>query len=245
MKYMLTLALAMLAGCGGGSLGTVDGTVTVDSSGLTAALTASVPPPVVAKNCTATFYGDSILNGAYTLPAPGRELMRLQEPPAATVKRLRPLWSIDDRTLNGQTTAALITKFYGDPRVSRVVVIENGIIEAWRNEPMVANLRSMANYVRGEGRIPILTGLSRFAVHVDADPGYTMTQAMVNQRDAFDAQIKAMATDERITFADFGAATFSGASDLMDTVHPTKGYSDRLVTQLIAALDVVAPECKQ
>nr|AER23936.1 hypothetical protein var059 [Variovorax sp. HH01] len=197
---------------------------------------------MVEPDCTVELNGDSVLNGAYTTPS--HELMRLQEPPAATIKRLRPKYTIKDNTLNGQTSAALAQVFYNRQRTSRFIVIENGIIEAWRNESMVQNLRSMAVFARGEGRTPILTGLSRFALHVDPDPGYNMTQTMIDQRDAFDAQIKAMAAQEGIAFAEFGAAPFSGASDLLDTVHPTKAYSDRLVARLVLTLDALAPECK-
>lgn len=197
----------------------------------------------VASDCSVTLYGDSVLNGAYTI-LPTREVHRLDEPPSDTIQRLRPKYRVDDRTKNGQMAAELAETFVEDERSTRFVVIENGIIDAWRDKPMGEHLRSMAADVREEGRIPILTGLSKYVRYDDPEPGYAMTPEMVSLRDEYHQQIKQMAAEEGFAFADFGLAPFNGASDLKDAVHPDKPYSDRLVERLLATLDTIAPECR-
>jgi hypothetical protein len=45
-------------------------------------------------------------------------------------------------------------------------------------------------------------------------------------------------------FADFDAAVFDSHS-VVDQIHTGRTYSPRLVHQLVAALDKVAPQCKE
>lgn len=158
-----------------------------------------------------------------------------------TLQRLRPgLQVVADHAVPGTQLLALSATFANDKRTARIVVIENGVIDAWLGVPLdrvVDALQTMVARVRAEGRVPVLTGFSRQAL------GGTMTAQSMLLRDWYDTAVRSAAADANVTFADWGAVQFGGAGDLMDFVHPAKPYSDRLVEQLAAALDRAVPEC--
>lgn len=184
-------------------------------------------------DCSVVLYGDSILHGAYVGDGQTR---RHRRNPAAELKARRPAWRIDDRTQPGQSLEMLAKTFHSDQRASRVVVLGSGIAEGWSGGSVLSDLPRMIETVRREGRTPVLTGYSRQL------PNAFMTADKLEGRDRVDAEVKALALETRIEFADFGAAR---PAEMADEVHPTEQYSLRLSAKLIEALDRVAPECSR
>lgn len=187
----------------------------------------SSPLPTKARSeasvCSVDLYGDSIMHGGY------KGDLRLAEPPAATLRRLRPRYIVQDFSLNGETAALRAKTFGSESRAGRFVVIEHGINDTMQLLPLEASLRSMIETVRREGREPILTGLSRQPVSI---PGRT----------AANQSIRRLASDLRVPFADWDAVRFT-PHEMEDVLHPSKSYSDRLVQSLVEVLDRLAPEC--
>jgi len=184
--------------------------------------------PVAGQACTVELYGDSIMAGNGT-----------SETPARTLQRLRPgLQIVADHSVPGTTLSMLYSKFADDPRMARYVVIENGVIDAWQGVPLQPFLNTysvLIEKLRSEGRVPVLTGFSRQTGPIKGGD--------VLLRDGFDAAVGGLAAASGVAFANWGDVPFNGSSDLLDTVHPNKAYSDRLVEQLALTLDKVAPEC--
>jgi len=187
----------------------------------------SSPSPAKARPettvCSVDLYGDSIMHGGY------KGNLRLAEPPAATLKRLRPRYAVQDFSLNGETATLRAKTFGSEPRTGRFVVIEHGINDTMQRLPLEVSLRSMIETVRREGREPILTGLSRQPVSI---PGRT----------AANQSIRRLASDLRVPFADWDAVRFT-PQEMEDVLHPSKPYSDRLVKSIVEVLDRLAPEC--
>jgi hypothetical protein len=175
------------------------------------------------RNCSVMIYGDSIAFGAQGVFA------RIEEPPAAAVKRLRPAYVVTDRSMPGGSAHLQLGSFMNDTLDSRVVVIEYGINDATNGFEYEAPLRAMVQRVKSAGRIAVVTGLSRIVGHVVA-------------RDEYDAVARKVASEEGAVFADWGAAPYSDF-DMQDSVHPAQAYSTRLVERLVQALDVAAPDC--
>jgi hypothetical protein len=241
-KIASLLLAACLAACGGGGGG--GGSASMPILPVTAVPPASqapsapaAPGPGNAKDCSVALYGDSILHGAYNDAAGER---RLAEPPAAALKRLRPAYTVTDHTLSGQSARALSMTFNNATRTAKIVVIESGVIDAWRNDPPVETVKAMAEYARAEGRKVVITGFSRMLVSTRMG----VTEAALDRRDEFNLAMKAMASAMGYGFADFGAAAFDDGS-VVDQIHPGQTYSLRLVDQLVAALDRAAPGCAQ
>ncbi|WP_213956360.1 SGNH/GDSL hydrolase family protein [Variovorax sp. dw_954] len=217
MKALILGLAILLVGCGGG-----------DSIAFIPTVPAQPAPAASVEACTVDLYGDSIMAGNGT-----------PETPAVVLHALRPGLKVVDHAVAGTSLAMLANTFATSPRTGRFVVIENGVIDSWTSTPpedFRDALRGMLLHVRAEGRVPVLTGYS-FQV-----PG-TLTPMSVLRRDQFNAVAKALAGELGVPFADWGAARFDGADDLMDTVHPARAYSDRLVERLALALDTVM-ECK-
>lgn len=196
----------------------------------TVSATSVVPTPSSAYRarvgspvCSVDLYGDSIMHGGY------RGYLRLAEPPAATLKRLRPRYSVQDFSLNGETAAHRAATFESERRDGRFVVIAHGINDTMQQLPLTASLRSMIKIARREGREPILTGLSRQPVPI---PG----RVSANQ------SIRRLAFDLHVPFADWDVVRFA-PDEMEDPLHPAKQYSDRLVRSIVAVLDRLAPEC--
>ncbi|KLN57610.1 SGNH/GDSL hydrolase family protein [Variovorax paradoxus] len=193
--------------------------------------------PALPASGTVTLYGDSIIRGEYldrAAMSPTDVNARLVEPIAATLERLRPGLQVDDRSRSGQTLVALASGFASDPRASVVVVIENGVIDAWQGRRLtdfVATLGVLVEQVQAEGRVPVLTGFARQVA------GPFISQDMLLRRDLHDRAVRGLAQQMGVVFADLGAARFDGAADLLDGVHPAKPYSDRLAERIALALD--------
>lgn len=155
--------------------------------------------------------------------------LRLDEPPAATLKRLRPRYTVQDYSLNGETATLRARTFEGERRAGRFVVIEHGINDTMQNQPLEASLRTMIETLRREGRVAILTGLSRQPVSI---PG----RASANRA------IRRLSDELRVPFADWDGVRYA-PDEMADVLHPAKPYSDRLVQSIVDVLDRLAPEC--
>lgn len=221
-QVLAATALAALAACGGGGGG--------GGGFAPVAETAKTPEPIKAPErvCTVELRGDSILAGH-----PERR-------PAAEIKARRPAWTVIDKTQPGQSLAVMWSNFPNDTRTAKYIVVESGIIDSMALEAIGPNLRAVVDYIKAEGRTPILTGLSRIAVKPEI--GF-VTEKRIAQRDAADAQAREVAGQTGAGFADWASAEFGGAADLTDDIHPKLDYSMRLAAKLIEALDRAAPEC--
>lgn len=212
------LAFLLLTACGGGGGGGFGLPVPVPAKD-------PAPAPQAAKRCAVEVYGDSIMAGNGTA-----------ETPAMVLHALRPELAVTDKAVAGTSLQQLAARFYNDPRSAYLVVIENGVIDSWQGLPpedLTALLRGMVEYLRAEGRAPVLTGFSHQVAGV-------LTPVSLERRDAADAAVRALATELQVPFADWGAARFDGPSDLQDTVHPGRAYSDRLIERLALVLDAAA-----
>lgn len=234
------LLIATLAGCGGGgdggggnaALATAGQSVAkpdaASSKGQDAATQGK--PAEGASLCTIEIYGDSIMahNGTAVTPS-------------MTLQLFRPnLLVVADHSVRGQSLAELAPAFPSLTRSAHYVVIENGVIDAWQGKninTVIGEYYAIIQRVRDEGRVPVLTGFSRQSL--GGDLGYFSLQ----RRDFYDAVVRSIATNTGVPFADWGSVPFFGAWDLIDFMHPNKGYSDRLIFRLALTLDALAPDC--
>ena len=183
-----------------------------------------------ASLCTVEIYGDSIMVSNWTA-----------ETPAKTLQRIRPnLMIVADHSVAGMPLGTLATFFSALSRTAHYVIIENGVIDAWdgRNiNTVMYEYQDIVQRVRNEGRIPVLTGFSHQAL------GGELGYLQLWRRDFYDSVIQAVARNANVTFADWGSVPFYGAVDLVDFVHPNKGYSDRLIGQIALTLDPLTTNC--
>ena len=220
MKKLLTLALcAFLFACGGGGGG--------GGFALPPAVPdkSPAPAPQVQKQCTVELYGDSIMAGNGTA-----------ETPAMVLHSLRPELTVIDKAVAGTSLRALSERFYNDPRAGRVIVIENGVIDSWQGHPaedFTRLLRGMVDYLRAEGRVPVITGFSHQV------PG-VLSPSSLEHRAELNAAAAALAAELGVGFADWSAVRFDGTGDLLDGVHPGRAYSDRLIERLALTIDAAA-----
>lgn len=173
--------------------------------------------------CSVELYGDSILHGGYLGDR------RLEESPAAALRRMRPRYRVIDHSVNGETASVRSAAFASEPRSSRIVVIQYGLNDAMQNLPLEPALRSMVTQTRAEGRHVVLTGLSQILVGADV-------------RARGDATVRRVAGDLAVPFADWGSVPMR-RGEMADILHPSQVYSTRLVERLIKVLDTLAPEC--
>jgi hypothetical protein len=173
--------------------------------------------------CSVELYGDSILHGGYL----GNR--RLEEAPAAALRRMRPRYKVVDRSVNGESASARSISFAGETRSGRIVVIAHGLNDAMQNLPLESALRSMIAKARAEGRDVVLTGLSQ-------------TLAGTGVRARGDATIRRVARDLAVPFADWGSVALTHG-EMADIHHPSQADSIRLVERLAQVLDTLAPEC--
>jgi len=210
-------ALVALAACGGGGGSDAE----------------SAKPEAPRPVCSVSLYGDSILWGGYANG--GSVVMRLEEPPAAALKRLRPKYDVTDYSLNGDSATVRLPAFLNDNPPGRIVVLQYGVNDtgmAPSANAYAESLRSMVQRVKALGKTPVITGLSR---------------SVIPKRDLFDDTARRVAYEESVVFADWSAAEWHPDTD-MDVVggaHPKQAYSLRLVERIALALDKVAPECSQ
>lgn len=180
--------------------------------------------PALPADCTVTLEGDSIMFGAY-----GNHL-RLDEPPAAAIRRMRPAYTVLDNSVSGSTAAQRAPVFSKLTLTTRFVVLQHGLNDGQFSQPYEAALRDMLSHVLAQGRTPVVTGISR------------QTIPALN-REVVDAIARRVAEGTGTLFADWDAVPFKPA-EMADLLHPAPAYSERLAARLVAVLDQAAPECK-
>ena len=156
--------------------------------------------------------------------------------PVMVLHDKRPALTLADHSAPGTLLLALGTHFANDTRTGHWVVIENGVIDAWQGQNIAVfeqTLRGMIDYVRAEGREPIVTGFSQQVVTPAASVGGTQLVRRVQ----YNALVQSIAADMHVPFADWSAVPFHGDGDLQDGIHPARAYSDRLIDQLAATFD--------
>ncbi|VTU38207.1 hypothetical protein H4CHR_04366 [Variovorax sp. PBS-H4] len=222
MKKLLTLALcAFLFACGGGGGGGGFALPVATTPDKTAE-----PAPQAQKACTVELYGDSIMAGNGTA-----------ETPAMVLRALRPELAVIDKAVAGTSLQQLAARFYNDPRSARVIVIENGVIDSWAHMTAAefkSVLGGMVDYVRAEGRVPVITGFSHQVAGLVLAPG------ALQGREQLNAAAAELAEAKGVHFADWGSVQFDGPADVPDSVHPGRAYSDRLIERLAVTLDAAA-----
>lgn len=200
----------------------------------------ATPEPPAAKaaapaspphRCTVDVYGDSIMANNSTL-----------ERPLIALQRKHPALVFVDHSAPEVLLTTLAKSFNNSPRTGRWVVIENGVIDAWKKvQPaiFVQTLIAMIERVRSEGREPVLTGFSRQV----AAPAFHIHAEQLKRRDHYDLLMRGLAETMKVPFVDWGSVRFDGAGDLQDGIHPGLTYSNRLFEKLGAKL-VAMSGCK-
>jgi len=214
---------AVLAGCVAGAA-----RQTAGSTPARAVVRPATAPPL---RCTVEVYGDSIIASNGT-----------QERPLAALRRARPRLTFIEHSAPEWLLTDLAHRFDELPRSGRWVVIENGVIDAWRNvKPAlyVQTLQRIIERVRAEGREPILTGFSRQV----ATPALHIRKAQLIRRDQYDELTRITAAQMKVAFVDWGSVRFDGRDDLQDGIHPNLDYSNRLFEKLLSTLDRVT-QCR-
>jgi hypothetical protein len=188
---------------------------------------AEMLPPPAQRDCSVSFYGDSILYGGY-----GANLgNRLPDPPAAAMRRIRPAWKVSDHSVVGDSAHARMPAFVTQPMPTRVVVLQYGVNDAGQNHDYEPALRAMARHVKAQRRTLVITGLSQ------------VRGSLSEPRGRYDAIARQIAVEEGAVFADWGSVSFD-AAQMIDDIHPAQAYSTRLAQRLAMTLDRVAPECR-
>ena len=168
-------------------------------------------PPVVKGKIT--LYGNSIAHGGYV----GKDglFARLVDYPAQKLARMTGL-DVTDASINGDTINRLYLTFFSDGHDGEFTVIEGGINDAMAKEPIKAALKRMIEHEIKYGRRVILTGLSH------------TNRIDIPMRESHNQDIADLADEYRLPFADWDKIHFVPDDDLMDLIHPTDAYSERL-----------------
>ena len=192
--WVVTLALAA---CGGGA-GSPDDNADV----------APAAAPV-----SVDFYSDSIGAGYSVTVSPGERMAQI-----------RPGWVIVDHSVNGLKLSELSQVFDALPRSSKYVVIALGINDANAGEPQFErHLRHLIERARGEGRVPVLSGVV----------GTLSPRPLAAQYNAVTHQL---AREYGLQHAGWNEAYRAGDVSA-DGLHRTQDASDRLTDLLVAAIE--------
>lgn len=237
LKFILLLGVGVIAsaGCSFSGTGALEKTASprVEEFGTRSTAPIAVPqgspsidtppvakPVVTVQRCTIDVYGDSIMANNST-----------SERPLIALQRRFPGLVFIDHSAPEVLLTVLGRGFNSSPRSGRWVVIENGVIDAWKKtQPavFVQTLVSMIERVRSEGREPVLTGFSRQV----QTPVFHIHKEQLARRDQYDLLVRRTAESMKVPFVDWGAVRFDGASDLQDGIHPGLAYSNRLFEKL-------------
>lgn len=164
-------------------------------------------------------YGDSIMRGTYSTDPTVQ--------PTALLQAYLPGTTWEDHTMPGRRLLDLIPlitpiQFF----TTRYTVIEHGVIDSWQGFEVEANYRNVIARIRAEGSTPIVTGFSNQVA------GGTLTAEHLYLRSIQNAKLRALCKELNVLFCDLDTVEFHGGGDLLDTVHPVRAYSDRLVIRI-------------
>lgn len=212
LALMLCAALA-LAGCGGG------GSAGGSGEPPTQVLVSESPPPVAppvpkgAGDCTIGLYGDSLMVDAPVFVA---------ETFPATMRRLRPSWTIVDHAIAGSIATVQVLSFHP---TEPVAVIEWGLND-FINGPfdITGPLTLMVRAARAAGSTPVMTGV------LGTQPDF-----------AQQIEARTVAQNEQVPYA--GWDTLHGGSP--DGTHADQALSIAMATALVQTLDPVCEGLKK
>jgi hypothetical protein len=173
-------------------------------------------------DCSITFYGDSIFNGY-------NAISHLDEFPADTLKRLRPKYTVINRTVSGDSFQRRMPLFANESVDTRFVSFELGLVDAINSYPLDQNARGVIQRGIALNATVVLTGIGQ-------------TEESIPKTDDYDARLAEIAKEERAMFADIRSIQIHHG-DTVDRVHPTQPLSNLFVGKLVATLDSAAPEC--
>lgn len=160
-------------------------------------------------------YGDSVMRGT-------NKNGSLSRSPAEELRRLRPAWSIEDKSLSGDTATLAEKRILNENRTAHVVVLSWGINDMTMEWDVVQPLKNIASYMKAEGRKVVITGL----IH---------TENVMN--DKYNADEMQVSIDSAAAFVSWGETPVK----TVDGVHPDQDSSDQLVAELAVVLD---KECR-
>lgn len=164
-------------------------------------------------NCTVELNGDSVLFGFVNDPSKG---WRLDTTPAQWLRNRG--YTINDRTAGGLRTYDLLRgylkpfpeawpelypngaqpAFWNIAHDSRIVVIQTGINDfkdPFNPAQVYQDYAYMVDYIRAQGKIPVLTGVIQLSPALDA--------TMLNRVQQIRTKIKQVATDKFVHYASF------------------------------------------
>jgi len=180
--------------------------------------TTSDTTPSAPQNCIVDLYGDSIAAGAnmfgYLNPVPAKGL-----------ERLRPKLKVVDHAVSGQTAAQAAVPFVQEQRTGAVVVIEHGTNDMTLGLDPVPPIKAMVATARSEGRVVIVTGLSR-----RGHPTFEATARAIEKA----------AVESGAMYADWPSLQ----GQTVDGTHPNQQFSNALVARLVEVIDQALPGCK-
>lgn len=219
MKFLCLFFTFLATACGGGG-----GAPAGLPLSFVAPPTAPAAPAAPARSdCTLVLYGDSVFNG-FSSKGP------LDEFPAATLKRLRPKYTVESRTLSADSYQRRAPLFANETTSARFVVIELGIVDAINGYPLEANMRSVIQRSRALGATAVIVGLPP-------------TEQPIPNADAYNATERSIAESEGVPFVNLRDIAIH-PGDTADGVHPVQALSNLMVEKTIATLDGAASECK-
>lgn len=217
---MVVFATAAITACGGGGSGGFPVLPPVS-------MPAPGPEPVEETPvCTVTLWGDSIMHGGYNI------FDRLPVPPAINLKRMRPAYTVIDRSYNGGNASLSLGDFLGnDLTESRIVVLQYGVNDLGSNYPYDFTMRSMLTYAKAAGKSVVMTGIVPTARGFENYNRYNNIAA-------------SLAEEFGAYWAGWDEVEYN-EGDAVDGLHPGQEYSTRLVGALAETLDLIAPECAE
>lgn len=215
LALMLCAALA-LAGCGGGGGSGGSGEPPVAGQVLVSSPSPVAPPvpaSVGAGDCTIGLYGDSLMVDAPVFVA---------ETFPATMRRLRPAWTIVDHAIAGSIATVQVLTFHP---TEPIAVIEWGLND-FINGPfdITGPLTVMVQNARAAGVTPVLTGV------IGTKPDW-----------AQQVEARTVASNLQVPYA--GWDTLSGGSP--DGTHADQALSIAMATALVQTLDPVCAGLKK
>lgn len=211
----MLLAL-LLAACGGGGA------------------EAPTKPPLA----RVAFYGDSIMAGAIVVPYKDSGELISSWLPVRPVERIASIAGVEavDYTVPGAAVrealaGQLWVKF---PPWEDHVLVERARVLVVRFGPADAIRGTLPDaFERDLGRLVVLAREAGKRVLL---VGTTRLQEGDARQQELDVRIRQVAVAHQVLFVDARAVRFDGAGDLVDGVHPTQAYSDRVSEAIAAAL---------
>lgn len=220
MKFLCLFFAFLATACGGGGGG---GGASMPFALPPAAVAPAPAAPPIRTDCSVAVYGDSVYNG-YSSKGP------LDEFPVDTLKRLRPKYTVESRTLSGDSYQRRAPLFVDETVTTRFVIFELGIVDAINRYSLDGPMRAAIRRAKAQGAIVVIAGLPP-------------TEQPIPNADEYNETERRIAGEEGALFVnlrDLGIRP----GDTVDGVHPVQALSNLMIEKNIATMDGAAPECK-